>query len=357
MKNALWPFRLPPQAFPLFRDFSAPPRLTPVRNRSSLLPVRIEFPDGREVDFNPWKFAWIPIVILAGLVVFTSFDQVDADEEGVLLRFGKHVKTVGPGLHFHLPFPIDRMIKVKTRRVDVQEFGYRSGSGGRISERGYEDESSMLTGDLNIVLAGWDVQFSRENPEDFLFNVKDPIATLRDIAQSVMREIMGDRASIPILTVGRAEIQERVRKLIQDQADQFQMGLRINEVNLIFVSPPEQVQSAFNDLNKAEQDAVRFFEEASREYQEKVPRARGQAERVVLEAEGFLESRVNRARGDAEKFLEMLRAYEEAPEVTRRRLYLETMEKRLPALNEVWIVDETLQGVLPLLDLRKGGGQ
>ncbi len=307
-----------------------------------------------EVDL--WVWIIIPVtIILLGLIAFTSIDQVDADEEGVLLRFGKEVKTVGPGLHFHLPFPIDDMLKVKTRRVDVQEFGYRStAGGGRISERGYEDESTMLTGDLNIVLAGWDVQFSRENPEDFLFNVKDPISTLRDIAQSVMREIMGDRASIPILTVGRAEIQERARKLIQDQANQFGMGLRINEVNLIFVSPPSQVQAAFNDLNKAEQDAVRFFEEASKEYQERVPRARGQAERIVLEAEGFLESRVNRAEGDAGRFLEMLKAYSESPEVTRERLYLETMEKRIPELGDVWVVDEELKGVLPLLNLSEG---
>jgi len=319
--------------------------------------VRVEFPDGREVEFNPWKYVWIPIVLLLGVIVITSVHQVEADEEGVLLRFGKEVKTVGPGLHFHLPYPIDQMVKVKTRRVDVQEFGYRSGPGGRITESGYNDESSMLTGDLNIVLAGWDVQFSRENPEEFLFNVKDPIATLRDIAQSVMREIMGDRASIPILTVGRAEIQERVRKLIQAQADQFEMGIRINEVNLIFVSPPSQVQAAFNDLNKAEQDAVRFYEEASREYQERVPRAKGQAERVVLEAEGFLESRVNRSEGDAGRFLEMLRAYEKAPEVTRQRLYLETLEAQIPKVGEVWVVDEKLEGVLPLLNLNKGGAQ
>jgi membrane protease subunit HflK len=319
--------------------------------------VIIKFPDGREAEINPWKYVWIPVVILIGLAGATSFDQVDADEEGVLLRFGKQVKTVGPGLQFHLPYPIDQMIKVKTRRVDVQEFGYRSGPGGRITESGYDNESSMLTGDLNIVLAGWDVQFSRENPENFLFNVKDPISTLRDISQSVMREIMGDRASIPILTVGRAEIQERVRKLIQSQADQFEMGLRINEVNLIFVSPPAQVQAAFNDLNKAEQDAVRFYEEASKEYQENVPRAQGQAERIVLEAEGFLQSRVNRAEGDAGRFLEMLRAYEESPEVTRQRLYLETLEKRLPEVGEVWIVDEDLKGVLPLLNLNEGGSK
>ena len=316
--------------------------------------MKVEFPDGREVEIQPWKYAWVPVVLIAVVVAFTSVDQVNAEEEGVVLRFGKHVKTLGPGLHFHLPYPIDRVIKVPTRSVDVLEFGYRGGSRGQVSERGYEDESSMLTGDLNIVLAGWDVQFTRENPENFLFNVEDPVSTLRDIAQSVMREIMGDRASIPILTVGRAEIQERARTLIQSQADQFQMGIRVNEVNLIFVSPPQQVQAAFNDLNKAEQDAVRFFEEAAREYQEKVPRASGQAERLVLEAEGYQQRRVNESEGNAQRFLEMFNAYEEAPEVTRQRLYLETMEKRLSAVGEVLVIDDNLKGVLPLLNLSEG---
>jgi membrane protease subunit HflK len=257
-------------------------------------------------------------------------------------------------LHFKAPFGIDRVIKVPTRIVDVEAFGYRDRAGG--GQSGIREENSMLTGDLNIVLAGWDVQFSRENPRDFLFHVQDPINTLRDISQSVMREVMGDRASILILTVGRSEIQQRVRTLIQQQCDQFRMGIRISEVNLLFVDPPAAVLDAFNDLNKAEQDAVRFFEEASKQYQERVPRARGEAQRMILEAEGFRSKRVNTAQGEAQRFTDMLAAYEKAPEVTQRRLLLEVMERRLPTLRELTILDGDVPSMLPHLNLRPTQG-
>lgn len=316
--------------------------------------MRIRLPNNDVVEIPIFRYLWIGLVIVLLLFGGSIVYQVDAEEEAVVLRFGRHIDTVGPGLHFKLPYPVDVVYKVPTRLVDVQEFGYRSRAGGRSSA--YEDESSMLTGDLNIVLAGFDVQFSRENPSEYLFNVKDPEETLRDISQSVMREIMGDRASIPILTIGRAEIQVRARELIQDYIDRFAMGIRINEVNLIFVSPPDQVRAAFNDLNKAEQDAVRFLEEASREYQSRVPRARGQAERMVLEAEGFRERRVRTARGEADRFLQMLETYRLSPEVTATRLYLEKLETQLPELREVIVVDEDLTSVLPLLNL-KGGAQ
>lgn len=302
-----------------------------------------------EVPLKPILGA-VLVLLLLGLGS-TMVYQVNPEEEGIVLRFGKQVSRVPPGLHFKLPYPIDHVHKVPVRVVDVLEFGYRTGPGQRTDR--FANEASMLTGDLNIVLAGFDVQFSREEPANFLFNVKEPIETLRDISQSVMREIMGDRASIPILTVGRAEIQARARELIQAYIDQFEMGIRVNEVNLIFVSPPDEVRDAFNDLNKAEQDAVRFLEEASREYQEKVPRARGQAERHVLEAEGFQETRVRTAQGEADRFISVLEAYIQAPEVTRRRLYLEQLERRLPELKEVIIMDESVTSPLPLFNLNQ----
>ena len=311
--------------------------------------MRIRLPDGQIIEIPILRYLWVPFAALALLAVSTSVYQVDANEEGLVLRFGRHIETVGPGLQFKLPYPIDSVIKVPTRRVDVEQFGYRTRDGVRSAIM--EEEASMLTGDLNIVLAGFDVQFSREQPDAFAFNVHNPVDTLRDISQSVMREIMGDRASIPILTIGRSEIQLRARQIIQDYVDRFDMGIRINEVNLIFTNPPQQVQGAFNDLNKAEQDAVRFLEEASREYQERVPRARGQAERVVLEAEGFLERRVRTARGEADRFTAMLEAYSQAPEITRNRLYLEKMEQQLPRIEEIIVVDEDLRSILPLLNL------
>ncbi len=318
--------------------------------------MRIKISQEESIEIPVLKLIWIPLFALIVLLAMSTVYQIDAEEEGVVLRFGKHTETVAPGLHFKLPYPVDTVIKVPTRLVDVLEIGYRSSRPG-VRGEGFEHESSMLTGDLNIVLAGFDVQFSREDPTAFLFNVKDPVETLRDISQSVMREVMGDRASIPILTIGRAEIQMRARELIQQSTDQYGMGIRVNEVNLIFVSPPQQVQSAFNDLNKAEQDAVRFLEEASREYQEKVPRARGSAERLVLEAEGFQERRVRTARGDADRFESMLEAYLKSPEVTRQRLYFESIERQFPKLREIIVVDEEMPGLLPLLNLRQGGSQ
>lgn len=301
----------------------------------------------------PFKTIIVAVILFSALYLASSMAfQVDAEEEGVVLRFGRHVKTVGPGLHFKLPYPVEQVVKVPTRIVDVLTIGYRrEGNAPRTGNP--SEEASMLTGDLNIVLAGFDIQFSRIDPKDFLFNVKDPVETLRDISQSVMREIMGDRASIPILTVGRAEIQVRARELIQQTVDRFRMGILINEVNLTFVSPPDQVRSAFNDLNKAEQDAVRFLEEANRDYQENVPRARGQAERLVLEAEGFRERRIRTARGEADRFTTVYEAFSKAPEVTRQRMYFEALERRIPELKEVMIVDEDLTGVLPLLNLNK----
>ncbi|HMP73004.1 MAG TPA: FtsH protease activity modulator HflK [Kiritimatiellia bacterium] len=312
--------------------------------------------DGKVVEVR-FGLVFVLLGVLAALFgAMTAVYQIAPEQEGLVLRFGKHIKTSPPGLHFKAPLGIDRVIKVPTRIVDVEAFGYRDRRGGGAAG-GLRDENSMLTGDLNIVLAGWDVQFSRVNPHKFVFNVRDPIDTLRDISQSVMREIMGDRASILILTVGRSEIQQRVRSRIQELCDQFEMGLLINEVNLLFVDPPAQVLDAFNDLNKAEQDAVRFFEEASRQYQERVPRARGEAQRMILEAEGFAQRRVNVSRGEAQRFVDMLNAYRTAPEVTKRRLYLETLEVQLPQLREIIMVDDQLQGLLPHLNLKQGEGR
>jgi len=310
--------------------------------------MKIDLPNDREMEVPMAAVVWIAIALLVLIGVGTAFYQVNPDQEGVVLRFGRYHDTAQPGLHTRLPFGIDRVYKIPTGVSSTEEFGYRSGERGDFS-----DENLMLTGDLNIVRAGWSVQFTRTDPLAFLFNVQDPVDTLRDISQSVMREVMGDRASIPVLTVGRAELQHRVRELIQEYCDQFQMGVQIDVVNLQFVSPPQEVVPAFDDLNKSEHDAARFFEEASQQYQERVPMARGQADRMILEAEGFAQRRVNVARGEASRFVAMRDAYELAPDVTRSRLYLETMENLLPRLKDVTVIDETVEGLLPHLNLRE----
>ena len=319
--------------------------------------MRIRLPNGEQIEFPLHRLIWIPVLLLILLVVSfgsTVAFQVNPEEEGVVLVFGRHSRTVGPGLHWKMPYPLSRVHKVKTSTVDVEEFGYRSKEGDR-SYRAHYAENKMLTGDLNILLVGWDVQFQRSRPTHYLFHVRDPVGTLRDIAQSVMRKIIGDRASIRILTVGRKGIKSRARELIQQQADQFEMGVDITDVNLVFSFPPDEVRGAFDELNKAEQDAARFFQEASQKYEQRVPKARGEAERIKLKAEGFADRRTNLAQGKATRFNAMLAEYHKAPQVTRQRLFFETMQEVLPELEETVVVDHKLRSILPHLDLRGKG--
>lgn len=316
--------------------------------------MRIHLADGQVIEITPRQIAGaaaVAVLLVLVLVAYTSLFQIEPGEEGVVLTLGAHARTVGPGLHGKLPYPISRVYIVPTQLVDEEYFGYRTDEQGRRVTRGYESERHMLTGDLNIVLAGWDVQFTRGEPENYLFNVRDPEETLRDIAQSVMREILGDMASIRSLTVGRTQITEQARQKIQEQADRFAMGVHVSEVNLTFVDPPPPVQSAFDDLNKAVQDADRFFQEASREYEDRVPQARGMAERRQREAEGQRDRRVERARGEAARFEAVLDEYIESPEVTRQRLYLETMEQALARTNRIIVIDQKLDSILPLWNL------
>lgn len=320
--------------------------------------MRVKVPDGPEWNIGGGLVGAALVGALVLTVLLTSFFTVEPQEEAVVLRFGRHVRTLGPGLHFKLPLGIEEAIKVPVSTVEVEEFGYRSvrasgrnPTGTKTIRRGYEHESTMLTGDLNIVMVGWDVQYRRSEPEKFLFRVQEPIKTLRDISQSVMREVIGDRASIQVLTVERAEIQAEAKEAIQRTVDELDMGLQIVEVNLLFVDPPNEVIDSFHDLNKAEQDAQRYFEEASREYEERVNKARGTAARTISEAEGYRQRRVNVAQGEAERFVSILREYRKAPEVTRRRLYLETLEEVLPRVKEVVVTDGSGMSPVPLLEL------
>ncbi len=312
--------------------------------------MRIHLSDGQVLEVTRRHIVAavaVVLLVLLAYTVFTSVFQVDPREEGVVLTLGTHTRTVGPGLYVKWPYPISRVYIVPTQVVDEEKFGYRTDEQGRRMMETYESERHMLTGDLNIVLAGWDVQFTRHEPEKYLFNVEDPEETLRDIAQSVMRETLGDMASIRSLTVGRAEIIEQARRRIQQQVDRFDMGIRISEVNLTFVDPPPPVQSAFDDLNKAVQDADRFFQEASRQYEERVPQARGAAQRRQRVAEGHRDRRVERAEGQAARFNAMLEQYRQAPEVTRERLFLETMEQTLGGVDRVILIDPDLDSILP----------
>lgn len=303
------------------------------------------------------------LLVLLGIGLLTSsFFAVEAEEEAVIRRFGTHVRTEGPGIHFKLPFGIEKSSRVKVRRVFKEEFGFRTERAGVRTEysRGdFSDESLMLTGDLNIADVQWVVQFEISNPADFIFNMRDPVGSLRDASEAATRRVVGDRSVTEVLTVGRSEIGAKVEELLQSLMDDYRTGINIVTVQLQDVNPPDPVKPSFNDVNQARQEKERITNQARESYNKAIPEAEGQATRTVTEAEGYSLSRVNSARGDANRFLATWEAYRTAKDITRRRLYLETMAELMPGIQTKYIVDSRNAGILPLLNLdqtRAGGG-
>jgi membrane protease subunit HflK len=297
----------------------------------------------------PLKYALLALPLAIGL--WTSYYTVPAESEGVLLRFGQYLLKVPPGLHFKLPFGIDEVIKVPTQRQLKMEFGFAS-AGRTNPDQASEDpeqEKSMVTGDLNSALVEWVVQYRITEPETYLFEVRDPGETLRDLSESVMREIIGDRTVDEIITIGRQEIEETALARMRELAKRYHLGLSVNQVQLKNVDPPEPVQSSFNEVNRAQQDRENAINLANGEYNKAVPRARGQADQVIRAAEGYRFKRINEAEGDAAAFGAVLEQYVKAPDVTRARIYLETLGEVLPQARQQIIVDETVREVLPML--------
>jgi len=291
-------------------------------------------------------------VLIVGFGALSSAYQVEPEEKAVILRFGRYIATEPPGLHFKLPFGIDRAIKVPTERVLQEEFGFRS-SGNKGTRTSYEDkafdeESLMLTGDLNVADVEWIVQYQISDPRKFLFNVKDVRKNLRDVSQSVLRRVVGDRRVSEVLTIGRTAIASESQDLMQEVLDRYDMGVRIVTLNLQDVNPPESVRPAFNEVNAAKQEQEKVINQAEREYNKVIPQARGRADERVSQAEGFAEQVVNQAKGDADRFRNMLKAYRTAPKVTRSRLYLETMEQLYSRFTQMTIVDKGVKGLLPV---------
>ena len=308
------------------------------------------------INFKVLRLAAICIVILVGIL--TSFYTVSADAQAVILRFGKpKPQTKGPGLHFKLPYGIDRALIVEVERQLKQEFGYATE--GATNEWQYSDpgeqelEKSMVTGDLNAALVEWVVQYRIDDPILYLFAVREPDGTLRDLTESVMREIVGDRTVDEVITVGRQEIEAIATTKLQEATAAYAMGLRIEQVQLKDVNPPHPVQSSFNAVNQAQQDKETAINVANGEYNKEIPRARGEADRMISAAEGYAKKRVNEAEGDVASFEALLVEYTAAPEITRRRLYLETMSEILPRLGKTIILDEEAKGLLPLLNLNE----
>jgi len=299
------------------------------------------------------RLAVIGVIVLIG--VLTTFYTVPADSQAVILRFGKPIKTSDPGLHVKLPFGIDEALQVEVTRQLQQEFGF--GSEGATNPYQFTDpseqamEKSMVTGDLNAALVEWVVQYRIEKPRQYLFAVREPDATLRNLSESVMREIIGDRTVDEVITVGRQEIENMASVKLQEATISYAMGLRIDQVQLKNVNPPRRVQSSFNEVNQAQQERESAINRANGQYNKEVPRARGEADRSISAAEGYALKRVNEAEGDVASFEALLVEYTAAPEITRRRLYLETMSEILPRLGKSIIIDEDTKGLLPLLNL------
>lgn len=319
---------------------------------------------GRRV--RGWMVALGGAVLLILLGLLTSLYTVAPEGEAVVKRFGAVVRTAGPGLHMKWPFGIETATFVPTRRVLKEEFGFRTVEAeqrSRYQKRASEEqESLMLTGDLNVIDVEWVVQYRIDDPDKWLHQVRDPRSTIRDVSEAVMRRVVGNRLGSAALTEARPEIAEEVKQemqLILEDGEaggsDYGMGIHIGSVELQDVTPPDPVKPAFNEVNKARQEKERLVNEAEKERNQKIPRARGEAEQTISEAEAYAAERINAARGEASRFTAILAEYQKAPEVTRRRLYLEMVDDVLPSLGQVYIVDPAGQQPLPLLNLGTAG--
>ena len=293
------------------------------------------------------------ILLLLVIAGFGSVYQVEPEGEAVVQRFGRVVDVKPPGLHFKLPFGIDQVTFVPTKRTLKEELGFQTvaNRSGRTEYRKVPQEALMLTGDLSIVSVEWVVQYEVPDPVKWLFSVRHPERTIRDIAESVMRRIVGNRLSADVLTEARGEISLAARTEMQEILDSYEMGVSIKGVELQDVTPPEQVASAFNEVNEARQEKERLVNEAEKQRNQVIPRARGEAAQIISEAEAYGTERVNRAKGEADRFKSIFAEYEKAPGVTRQRLYLEMIDELMPAIANLYVIDESGTSPLPLLDL------
>ncbi|WP_297188642.1 FtsH protease activity modulator HflK [uncultured Porticoccus sp.] len=299
---------------------------------------------------------YLPVLLIVLWAVFSSFYTVQPEQQAVVKRFGAVVNITDPGLHFKLPFGIDRVQRVASARVLKQEFGFRSvgevNNRTSYSESDFTSESLMLTGDLNVIDVEWVVQYRIQDPIKYLYQLRQPDLTLRDISESVMRRVVGNRLGSEVLTVGRVEIAQGARDEIQGIMDLYDSGIHVITVELQDVVPPKAVRPAFNEVNEARQERERMINEATKRANQQIPRAEGEAQRLISEAQGYATARVNRAFGETARFRAMLVEYKTVPEVTRTRLYLETMAEILPNIGQVLMVQEDQVGPLPLMNVR-----
>src|SRR5690554_3630989 len=309
------------------------------------------------LDWIKKHLAKIILGIVVLIIIFTSVRTVGPEEEGVVVQLGKYNRTEAPGLNFIIPFGIEKMHKIPVQRQLKQEFGFRTKSGGsgnsQYAKEAYLDESTMLTGDLNLTDVEWVVQYRISDSYKYLFKVRNADKTLRDMSESAMRKIVGDRTVNEVLTVGRQEVASSVERLLQELCDEYENGIRIDQVVLQDVNPPDPVKPSFNAVNEAQQERETLINQAEAEYNRVIPRASGEAQETIELAEAYALNRINRASGEADRFNSLFNEYIKAPEVTKQRIYLETMERVLPKIGNKIITDESGGNVLPLLNIDK----
>ena len=315
------------------------------------VPRMPELPKGA---FGVFRFGILAVLI--GGLLLSSFYTIKPEERGIVLRLGKYLgaeNDAGPGLHFKIPI-IDQVYKVPVERQLKAEFGFRTDTVGvRSSFSRVEDEASMLTGDLNAANVEWVVQYRIIDAYRFLFRVRNVEETLSDMSEAVMRKIVGDRTVNEVLTVGRSEIEGEVKLQLQDLCEQYETGIRIDQVVLQSINPPDEVKESFNEVNQAEQERERLINEAQQRANQLIPQAQGQASQTIEQAEGYALDRVNRSEGDAARFVALFSEYRKAPEVTRQRMYLETMTKILNQAGRKLVVDEDIEGLVPMLGIEE----
>jgi membrane protease subunit HflK len=311
--------------------------------------------------FPRLRTGWVRRLLVSFVVVllaFTSYFTVPAESEGVVVRVGRFSHVVPAGLHFKLPVGLDEVTVVPVKRQLKQEFGFGTPEATNPWQSSPSSdwgvEKSMVTGDLNAALVEWIIQYRIDRPDRYLFNVRQADATLRDASESVMREVVGDRTVDEVITIGRQEIENEALVKLQALTTRYDMGLKIDQVQLKNVNPPEHVQASFNEVNQAQQERERAINVANGEYNKSIPRARGRADQAISEAEGYAKKRINEAEGDVAAFDALLAEYVKAPEVTRQRLYLETMASVLANVKNKVILAEQVKGLLPFLNLRDG---
>ena len=292
--------------------------------------------------------------VLLLILLYTGIYTVQAESQGVVLRFGKFIDIAEPGLRFKIPFGVDQVSIVPVRRQLKQEFGFATIEGSTNPTQFSTEqkfERSIVTGDLNSATVEWVVQYRVRDAELYLFKVRDPGLTLRDLSESVMRTVVGDRTVDEVITIGRQEIEGEALANLQSKVDSYELGLSIDQVQLKNVNPPLPVQASFNEVNQSQQEREQMVNIANGEYNKEVPKARGEAEQKVQAAEGYAVKRINEAEGDVARFNAVFTEFLKAPAVTKQRIYVETMKEVLPKLGRKIIIDDDASQILPLLQL------